>query len=158
MRLADQAHNNAWPAELEAFYAAEWTAFVRLAYLMTGRRDVAEEVVQDAFVSCAPRWAHIDKPRAYLRTAVANGCRDWLRRLKLDRERNARAPDADHMEPDELWDALGRLGERRRVAVVLRFYEDLPDSEIAEVLGCAPSTVRSLVHRALADLRREVKR
>lgn len=58
--------------------------------------------------------------------------------------------------PDEMWDALAQLDPRRRAAVVLRFYEDLPDGEIAVLLGCRPATVRTLIHRAMRDLRREL--
>ncbi len=145
-----------WPPEVEELYLAERVRFVRLAYLFTGRHDVAEEIVQDAFMACAPRWDRIDRPRSYLRTAVANGARDWLRRTKLDRERSEPAVTSQDMEPDELWDALGRLEPRRRVAIVLRFYEDVPDADIADVLRCRPATVRSLIHRGLNDLRREI--
>lgn len=147
-----------WPAELVELYDREWASYVRLAYLLTSHREVAEELVQDAFVSCAPRWSEIDRPKAYVRTAVVNRARSWLRRIKLDRERSEPAMEAAEMQPDELWDALGRLDERRRAVIVLRFYEDLPDAEIAELLDCRPATVRSMVHRALADLRQEVTR
>jgi RNA polymerase sigma factor (sigma-70 family) len=57
-----------------------------------------------------------------------------------------------------MWDALAGLEERRRTAIVLRFYEDLPDAAIAEVIGCRPGTVRTLVHRGLQDLRKEMER
>jgi RNA polymerase sigma factor (sigma-70 family) len=63
-----------------------------------------------------------------------------------------------HQEPDELWDALATLSPRQRAAIVLRFYEDLPDDEIAQVLGCRPATVRTTVHRGLAALRKEIER
>lgn len=148
---------SSWPSEIEELYVAERVRFVRLAYLFTGRQDVAEEIVQDAFMACAPRWDRIDRPRSYLRTAVSNGARDWLRRTKLDRERSEPAVTSQEMEPDELWDALGRLEPRRRIAIVLRFYEDVSDVDIADVLRCRPATVRSLIHRGLNDLRREIR-
>lgn len=147
-----------WPPELVDLYVDRRTDFVRLAYLLVGHREVAEELVQEAFVACAPRWPELDRPQAYLRTAVVNGGRSWLRRLQLERERTRAAAESVEMEPDELWDALGRLDERRRAAIVLRFYEDLPDGEIAEALDCRPATVRTLIHRGLHDLRREVPR
>ncbi|MGH9165630.1 MAG: sigma-70 family RNA polymerase sigma factor, partial [Acidimicrobiales bacterium] len=59
---------------------------------------------------------------------------------------------------EELWDALGHLTERQRAAIVLRFYEDMPDADIARALGCRPATVRTAVHRGLAALRQEVER
>ena len=66
-------------------------------------------------------------------------------------------PEPAVLGADELWDALGRLDERRYTAIVLRFYEDLPDAEIAAVLGCRPATVRTLVRRGLAALRKEIE-
>ncbi len=150
-----------WPQDLVSLYDDERSTYVRVAYLITGNAEVAEELVQDAFVACAPRWTDVDQPRAYLRTAVVNGARSWLRRLQLRREREPVADvvdPVDEMHPDELWDALGRLDERRRTAIVLRFYQDLPDDEIATILECRPATVRTLVHRGLNDLRREVDR
>jgi RNA polymerase sigma factor (sigma-70 family) len=150
--------DGAWPPGLVRVYDDERVGFVRVAYLITGDRDVAEELVQEAFLACAPRWSDLDHPRAYLRTAVVNRSRSWLRRLQLQREREQPTEAVEQMEPDELWDALGRLDERRRAAIVLRFYHDLPDVEIAEALDCRPATVRTLVHRGLQDLRREVDR
>ena len=158
MKLLRSDRVTAWPPDLEDLYASERLRFVRLAYLLTSRHDVAEEIVQDAFVACAPKWSGIDQPRAYLRATVTNGARTWMRRTKLDRERSPVSPESEEMEPDELWDSLSRLDEKRRTAIVLRFYEDLPDSEIAEILEVRPATVRSLVHRGLGDLRQEVTR
>lgn len=150
--------DSSWPPDLVDLYGRERTSFVRLAYLMTGQLEVAEELVQDAFLACAPRWAELERPRAYLRAAVTNRARSWLRRLQLQREREQPSETIDEAHPDELWDALGRLDERRRAAIVLRFYQDLPDDEIAEAIGCRPATVRTLIHRGLHDLRREVDR
>ncbi len=147
-----------WPEGLVALYEERRLALVRLAYLLTSDREVAEEVVHDAVLALRPRWDGIADPAAYLRTAVVNRCRSWLRR-----QRTARAyvpPRAEHpgLGADELWDALSVLDERRRTAIVLRFYEDLPDVAIAAVLDCRPATVRTLVHRGLAQLRKEVER
>ena len=133
-----------WPAELLQLYESERLGFVRVAYLLTRRRDVAEELVQDAFLAAVGRWDGVEYPKAYVRAAVVNRCRNWIRHQSVVRRRlrvvgseeAAAAPE----QPDELWDALGRLDERRRAAIVLRFYEDLPDREIAEVLGCRPAT------------------
>ncbi|MGN6694337.1 MAG: RNA polymerase sigma factor [Aquihabitans sp.] len=117
--------------------------------------------MQDAFVAARRRWSGIDNPGGYLRTSVVNGARDWARHQQVVRRHAPTGADAlqratteDH--PDELWDALARLDDRRRQAVVLRFYLDLPDGEIAALLGCRPGTVRTLIHRALRDLRREM--
>jgi RNA polymerase sigma factor (sigma-70 family) len=146
-----------WPVELVAAYRDQWLRLTRLAYLLTGNREVAEEITQDAFVAARGRWASIANPAGYLRTSVVNAARDWGRHQQVVRRRaEATRPDVSLDEPDELWDALDRLDPRRRQAVVLRFYLDLPDAEIAELLGCRPATVRTLVHRALHDLRREM--
>ena len=147
-----------WPVELEELYLERRAWLVRVAYLLVGDVGVAEELVQDAFVATAPRWDSVEYPAAYLRTAVVNRCRSWARRSRLERERVPVAPDSALMEPDEMWDALQRLRPKRRAAVVLRFYEDLPDAEIAVVLGVQQSTVRSLVRRGLSDLRMEIER
>ena len=158
MKLLRSDRASAWPPELEALYADERLRYVRLAYLLTSHHEVAEEIVQDAFLACAPKWSSVEQPRAYVRAAVTNRARTWLRRHRLDRERSPAAAGVEELHPDELWDALGRLDDRRRAAIVLRFYEDLPDREIAGILGVRPATVRSLVHRGLADLRQEVTR
>ena len=146
-----------WPPGLVDAYEAHWLGLVRVAYLITGDRAVAEELVQDAFVAVRARWEGIDNPPGYLRTVVVNATRDWGRRQQVARRhRPTEVPVAtDH--PDELWDALARLPVRRRTALVLRFYVDLPDDEIATHLGCRPATVRTLIHRALRDLRREIE-
>lgn len=149
--------DEAWPDGLVALYAERRVALVRLAYLLTSDREVAEEVVHDAVLALRPRWDGIADPPAYLRTAVVNRCRSWLRR-----QRTARAYDPPRVEDpglgaDELWDALATLGDRHRTAIVLRFYEDLPDAAIAEALGCRPATVRTLVRRGLHALRKEIE-
>jgi RNA polymerase sigma factor (sigma-70 family) len=129
-----------------------------VAYLMTGRREAAEEIVHDAFARTYGRWASIDVPAAYLRTTVVNLCVAWQRRATLERERVPR-PDRTHVAPpelDEMWALLQGLPPDLRSVLVLRFYEDLPDDEIARVVGCAPATVRTRVHRAITRLRKEM--
>ncbi len=150
-----------WPPALVDLYREEWLGLTRLAFLLTRDRAVAEEIVQDAFVAARGRWNAIANPGGYLRTSVVNATRDWGRHQQVVRRHEPSTPEAlraatseDH--PDELWDALSRLDERRRQAVVLRFYLDLPDDEIAQLLRCRPGTVRTLIHRALRDLRREM--
>jgi RNA polymerase sigma-70 factor (sigma-E family) len=146
-----------WPTGLVELYQERFVDFARLAYLLTGRRDVAEELTQDAFVAIASRWDTVDTPAAYVRTSVVNRSRSWFRRIEVE-ERHRPVPDPPRdLEVDELWDALATLPERRRAAIVLRFYLDLPDPEIAEVLGCRPATVRTSIHRGLAQLRKEIE-
>ena len=144
------------PAGLEHLFRDRYDRMVRVAYLLCHDRAVAEELVQDSFLALQRRWDDIENPPAYLRTAVVNACRSWGRREQMGRERTPRdvedAPGADHVA-DELWDALATLNDRQRAAVVLRFYEDASDDDIAVALGCRPATVRTTIHRALRTLR-----
>lgn len=151
------ARDTTWPDELVALYEERWLPLTRTAYLLTGDRAAAEEIVQDAFLRVRPAWDSIEHPVAYLRTAVVNGTRDWGRRRAVADRLAPPPPDPVVDHPDELWDALHRLDHRRRTAIVLRFYDDLPDADIADLLGCRPSTVRTLIHRGLRDLRKELK-
>jgi len=140
-----------------AFYREWFAPMSRLAFLLVGDRHVAEEVAQDAFAKVLQRWDTLDEPAAYLRTSVVNRSRDVHRRKRLVGRlalvaRRDRVDDA----PDPLWDALSRLPTGQRAALVLRFYEDLPVREVAELLGVREGTVKSLVHRGLARLREEI--
>jgi RNA polymerase sigma-70 factor (sigma-E family) len=147
-----------WDERLVALYERHYGDLVRLAYLVSGQASQAEEVVQDAFVQTHRSWARVRDPLPYLRTAVINGCRSVGRRQTLERARRPLAPEPVPLGADELWDALAGLTERQRAALVLRFYCDLPDAEIATALGCRETTVRTSVHRALAKLRKEIDR
>ena len=93
-----------------------------------------------------------------MRAAVVNRSRSWLRRQHVERRHATAAPDVVLSMPDELWDALSHLNPRQRSALVLRYYEGLPDDEIARLLGCRSATVRSAIHRALSALRKEIER
>jgi RNA polymerase sigma-70 factor (sigma-E family) len=142
------------PASLAELHRQRYPAMVRLATLLVDSQAVAEEVVQDCFVRLHPRFDRIDDPVAYLRRAVINGCRSVGRRRALERSTlRAERPTAAELGADELLDALAMLPARQRAALVLRFYEDLTGDQIAEVLGCRPGTVKSLIHRGLARLR-----
>ncbi len=142
-------------------FAREHRPMVRLATLLVGSSHLAEEIVQDAFASVDARWAEIDRPGAYLRTVVVNGSRAVLRRRELEqRTQDLHVVEDDDYIPTrllELRDALDRLSERQRTVIVLRYFVDLPDVEIASTLGCRPSTVRSLARRALHALREELR-
>lgn len=144
-----------------ALFAVERQAMLRMATLMVGSAAVAEEVVQEAFVAVGCRWSSLERPGAYLRTSVVNGCAQVLRRRDAEgRALALRPPDPEVELPSrliELRDALDRLSERQRIVVVLRYFVDLPDDEIADMVGVRPSTVRSLVRRALKVLRKELE-
>ncbi|WCO65370.1 sigma-70 family RNA polymerase sigma factor [Iamia majanohamensis] len=148
---------------IEALYRAEQATMVRLAHLLTRDRAVAEEVVQEAFVRVHARLDDVDDPGAYLRTTVVNLCRGRDRR-EVTAERYGRSLGPPPTTPaprvprelDEVWQALGRLPRRRRDALVLRYYADLPTAEVARLLGARPATARSLIRRGLASLEREL--
>jgi RNA polymerase sigma-70 factor (sigma-E family) len=155
---------------LDELYRRHAAAAVRLAYLILQDRSAAEDIVQDAFVRLAGRLVHLRDPGAfdaYLRRTVVNLCHSSLRRKKLERaflkremattDETARWPRSSFEDRELLWRALGRLSERQRVAIVLRFYEDLPEVQIAEILRCRPGTVKSLVSRGLGALSHEMR-
>lgn len=148
----------AWDEGLLALYRERYEPMVRLAYLLTGDRSVAEELVQDAFVSVHRNWERASFPVAYLRTAVVNNAHSWMRRRVLEKQRAVAGPVENAFAADEMWDVLQHLPERQRTAIVLRFYEDLPDADIAKILGCRLPTVRTAIHRGLAALRKEMGR
>ena len=152
-------------ADLYSRHAAE---AIRLAYMLTGDRQLAEDLVQDAFVKLAGRLVHLRDPGAfdaYLRRTVVNLTNSHFRRKRLERAfitRTAAEPQRTGEGPDiglreDLWSRLQRLPVRQRTAIVLRIYEDLPELKVAEILRCRPGTVRSLVSRGLAELRIHVR-
>ncbi len=148
-----------------SFLRDHHTSLYRTAYLLTGTDDRAEELLQDTVVRLYPRWDRVslaDSPVAYVRRALINAFISGRRRpssrvLPLGAEQ-ARANAVDPLvaldERSALWPLLLSLPERQRAALVLRFYVDLPDADIAVTLGCREVTVRSLVSRGLATLRR----
>jgi len=152
---------------MAALYQEHAPDAARLAYLLTGDRALAEDLVHEAFVRLFGRFRDLRNPdafRAYLRTTVVNQARSHFRRRRVERayvEREGRAPDVAPADPggrDELWEALRRLQPRQRAAIVLRYYEDLTEAQTAEILGCAVGTVKSLVSRGLDRLRTEIPR
>ncbi len=137
---------------------------VRLAYLLTGDRALAEDLVQEAFAKLVGRLLHLRKPDAfpaYLRKMVVNQSKMHFRRQHLERayleqlgveaSDEASGPEVDQRE--DLWRALLALPTRQRAALVLRYYEDLSEQQIAETLRCRPGTVRSLLSRGVQTLR-----
>ena len=143
----------------EELFHRRYQPMVRVAYLLMGSRAEAEDVVQDAFARVDLRWSRMDNPEGYLHRCVVNRAHDLLRRRRLEqRFRRLRRDEASELQADELGDALGALPPKRRAAVVLRFYAGLSEREIADALGVRPGTVKSMVHRALAQLREEIER
>jgi RNA polymerase sigma-70 factor (sigma-E family) len=149
-------------ASFEAVYLAEHARLVRLATLVIGSSAAAEDVVQDAFAKLHGRWQKVASPEAWLHTVVVNAARNEVRNgavrrrvlSGLGRDKSGQLDPPVH----ELIASLRRLNARQRAVVVLRFYEDLPEAEIARLLKMRLGTVKSTLHRALAQLRLEVER
>jgi len=159
--LEPSAPEAASPATVsfEEFFEAEYEPMVRIAFLMLGSHAEAEDVTQDAFARLEWRWSGLDSPGGYLRRCVVNRSHDTLRRRRLEqRFRLLRHDVVDELGADELTDALVALPAKQRAAIVLRYYGGLKEREIAEAMRVRPGTVKSLIHRAMAQLRREIER
>jgi RNA polymerase sigma-70 factor (sigma-E family) len=162
----------------EEFAATRLPAVLRFAGVLTADRALAEDVVQEVLIRASRRWDQIgelDRPEMYVRKMVVNEYLSWRRRSwrllphgtadDVDgRASSGRAagdgvtPDHAglHAERDALLTEIGKLPRRQRAVLVLRYYEGFSDTEIAELLGCAPGTVRGYASRALAALRVEL--
>jgi DNA-directed RNA polymerase specialized sigma24 family protein len=143
-----------WPVSFEHLYHERFSPLVKLATLLTGSVMVAEEIVQDAFVRSRRALDVADNPAAYLRVAVVNGCRSFHRRTVMAAHRPVDTLGG-YLDPElhELADVLSMLPNRQRTVLVLRYYLDLSEAEIADLLGCRPGTVKSLAYRGLRHLR-----
>jgi len=142
---------------------------LRLAYLLTGHPQQAEDLAEEAFVRCVGRFTHLRSQEAfdsYLRRAIVNLHTSGLRRRYLERawlrtegrrsaEVTASMPDVGGRE--DLWRALAMLPARQRAALVLRYYEDLSERDAAEVLGCSVAAIKSLTARGSETLRSLIK-
>lgn len=153
-------------ADFSAFVTAHSDRLHRYGYVLTGSSAEAEELVQETLVKVYLGWHRITAegaPLAYARVAMArthiSRWRSSTRRTRLedrvvlDRSRDQRHWETEAADRDAMWRLLEGLPPRQRAVVVLRFYEDLPEREIAEALGCAVGTVKSQLSRALATLR-----
>lgn len=141
-------------AGFDALFERERSAMVRVAYLLVGSEQVAEEVVQDAFAAVYVRWDSIDNPGGFLRQCVVNGARSSLRRRSLERRKaHLVVEEGTARAGRELLDALAELPLGWRSVVVLRFYEGMTQEEIADALEMRLGTVKSSLHRGLAKLR-----
>ncbi|MCU1357580.1 MAG: polymerase, sigma-24 subunit, subfamily [Acidimicrobiales bacterium] len=156
-----EARDDRWD-RLAKLYRTEQAGLVRLATLLTDDHAVAEELVQEAFVRLHAHLDRADRPGAYLRTTVVNLSRGHHRRRAVadrhppEQPRSTPEPTLPH-DHDPVWLALQELPDRRRIALILRFYLDLPDDEIGRILGARPGTIRSLVSRGLSSLKKELE-
>ena len=148
--------------DFSAFATSRWPGLVRLAFGLTGDRWLAEDIAQTALTRAYVAWRRVsraDDPDAYLRRMLVNTSNRRFRRHRVA-EQPGHPPEtaiegpADLVgERSALLAALRQLPPRQRAVVVLRYWEDLTDVQIAATLGCSPGTVRSQLSRALAKLR-----
>lgn len=152
------------PRGLADLYERNAPGAVRLAYLLTSDRELARDIAQESFVRVAGRFRHLRSPEAfdvYLRRTVVNLCNSHFRhqrivRAALEREAGLARPNVD--EPDlglreQLRDALRTLPARQRTALVLHYYEDLSEDQIADAMGCSSAAARSLISHGMRTLR-----
>jgi RNA polymerase sigma-70 factor (sigma-E family) len=148
----------------EDYVTASSARLLRFAYLLCGDRYLAEDLVQDVLSRTHRHWHRVraENPDAYLRAALVRAHLSWRRRRMSTEKVLAEPPESgsgsvdfaqQHAVRDEVWALLAGLPRAQRAVLVLRFYEDLDDRRIAEVLGCAPGTVRVHASRALGALR-----
>ncbi len=150
-------------SDFDDYVAARAAALLRVAYMLTGDRHLAEDLVQDVLASAYLRWGRVSATvsrDAYLRTMLVRRHLSWRRRRSSGEIADGRTDTrsvgdfaADYDSRDAAWRLLATLPRRQRAVLVLRYYEDLSDDEIAEVLGCRSGTVRGYASRALATLR-----
>ena len=167
-----RSHTSGWSADeaLELLYAAHFRQLVRLGVLLVRDVGTAEEIVQDCFLAVHAKWNRLhdpDKALAYLRQSVVNRCRSHLRHLSVVRRHADReapldpAHGADHAAHDHarratVLDALRRLPRRQREVLALRYYLDLSEAEIADLLGISRGAVKSHASRGAAALRADL--
>jgi RNA polymerase sigma-70 factor (sigma-E family) len=148
--------------EYDAFVATRWPRLLRVAYLLTADWAAAEDLLQTAFVKAWFAWRRIGgDPEPYVRrivvtTFVSSRRRRWTAEVPVETLPDVLArPDgaAGHADRDLLWRALGKLPAKQRAVLVLRYFEDLTEEQIATTLGIRAGTVKSQASKALARLR-----
>jgi RNA polymerase sigma-70 factor (sigma-E family) len=151
--------------QVTALYQAHALGLLRLAVIMLGDRQAAEDVVQDAFFGLYRRYGALrsaDRAQAYVRSAVFNGCRSALRKRARDRQFVLTDPETESAEASvllseehaEVLAALRRLPGRQREAVALRYCLDMSLEEVAKIMGISQGTVKSTTSRGIAALGR----
>lgn len=149
-------------AGFRAFVDAHQRSLLRLAYLLTGEEHLAEDLVQSVLVRMIARWPklrHIDKLDLYARRAMVNQYISWRRRRASGEVSSAEPPERAHWPEDAavlritLRQALMRLTPKQRAVLVLRFFEDRTERDVADLMECSVGTVKSQTHHALARLR-----
>jgi RNA polymerase sigma-70 factor (sigma-E family) len=151
---------------LEALYEREYRSLVRLASILLDDRGACEEVVQDAFVRALLAWHTLrddSKAAPFLRSAVLNGARSRLRHRRVVSRHPQPPPTEDPARDSAIVDrhvviaGIRGLPDRQRDCVVLRYYLDLSEADIAATLGVSPGSVKTHLHRGLATLARRLE-
>lgn len=142
---------------ISGLFRAQRRPMARLAYVLTRNAEVSDEIVQDAFLRLHANWDRVDNPVAYLRTTVINGCHSHHRHLRVVRSAPGDVTVHGTLGADEISDALEQLPYEQRAVLALRYFCDLDDIEIARILGIRRATVRTRVHRAISQLRKEIE-
>lgn len=151
--------------EFTAFVAARSGPLLRYAYLLTGDHATAEDLLQNTLVKVYLSWHKIadrGSVEAYTRTAMTRTNISMWRKVGRREITTDSTPDRAFEDPhdiddrDGMWTLLQTLGARQRTALVLRFYEDLSEAQIAQVMGCSTGTVKSQISRGLANLRKAI--
>lgn len=151
-------------AEFKEFVTARWSHLVRTAYLLTGDVHHAEDLTQTALVKAYRSWRRVsrsDRPEAYVRRMLVNCNSDRFRKRRVTEALTAVPPDVAGRDEAVSWAdersallaALAGLPPKQRAVIVMRYWEDLSEAEVAEALGCSPGTVKSQASKALAKLR-----
>jgi RNA polymerase sigma-70 factor (sigma-E family) len=149
------------PDGFDEFVAARSARLLRTAYLLAGDWARAEDLLQTALVRTWSAWRRLgDDPEPYVRKVLVNTYASWWRRRWNAEDPTADLPDrpgadahAAVEERDALWRALRRLPRRQRTVIVLRYFEDLTEAAVADLLGCSVGTVKSQASKALEKLR-----
>lgn len=145
--------------DFDAFFADNYAATVRLAHLLTGSNATAEDLAQDAFARVLPKIDGLTNPAGYLRTVTVNICRNHHRSASREADRFRRHGVSEiesTLQSNELLGSIRKLPYRQQAVLVLRYWLDLTEAEIARSLGCKPGTVKSLNSRALNALQNDI--
>jgi RNA polymerase sigma-70 factor (sigma-E family) len=168
--VAPETTEIATAGQLEELYLRFGPGGLRLAFLLIGERQAAEDCVQEAFARVIARLGHVRTGQAfdaYLRRTIVNLAKNGWRRRSTERAKafmtlppagSAPSADAEVVDRLAMWQAVQTLPIRQRTAIVLRFYEDLAEDDVASVMRCRPGTARSLISRGMAALRSELER
>jgi RNA polymerase sigma-70 factor (sigma-E family) len=154
-------------AAFREFVEGSWHRLLRTAYLLTGDHGAAEDLLQTALMRAYRHWGRIrrdDAPEVYVRRVLVNTNISASRRRRLREHTTAVVPEPrgvrDHQDTyavrDELWRAVRTMPPRMRAVLVLRYFDDMSEAEVAEALGCAVGTVKSQISRGLARLRTDL--